>query len=52
MHPSALWWGNEFLRNYSIKGKVLVGSCQQIHEVNTANAGHTVYEDALMEYTT
>ena len=28
MHPSAMWWGQQFLNNYSISGKILeVGSC-------------------------
>lgn len=28
MHNSAMWWGHQFLNNYSISGKILeVGSC-------------------------
>jgi SAM-dependent methyltransferase len=30
MHPSAMWWGQQFLNNYSISGKILeIGSCNR-----------------------
>tara|TARA_B100000131_G_C17945955_1_gene544371 strand:- start:179 stop:703 length:525 start_codon:yes stop_codon:yes gene_type:complete len=46
MHESALWWGKQFLNNYSIKGKILeVGSCKQ------KKPGKDVYQDALRDLT-
>ena len=30
MHDTAMWWGGQFLNNYSISGKILeVGSCNR-----------------------
>ena len=46
MHDSAMWWGKQFLNNYSIKGKILeVGSCKQ----KNTHRGENVYQDALRD---
>tara|TARA_B100000965_G_scaffold231196_1_gene193624 strand:- start:3486 stop:4028 length:543 start_codon:yes stop_codon:yes gene_type:complete len=50
MHDSAMWWGKQFLNNYSIKGKILeVGSCRQIRQYESYQSKSTVYEEALRD---
>ena len=50
MHGSAMWWGKQFLKNYSIKGKILeVGSCKQIKELESQQSGTTIYQKALRD---
>tara|TARA_B100001250_G_scaffold283704_1_gene245773 strand:- start:227 stop:769 length:543 start_codon:yes stop_codon:yes gene_type:complete len=50
MHDSAMWWGKQFLNNYSVKGKILeVGSCKQERVGEYGKDGEVIYQEALRD---